>query len=132
MKPLKEWIVPWLYSAREYNVGILDKAMDNPQNARLMLNENPIPPSDKVIEAVDGLVRIEDLQGVDIFQDLVHRHPLGKGDGAVRGRHQGCRSQARFHELAVLQLLALVLQYLCQLFEKAHGDFPLPDYSAAC
>ncbi len=52
MKPLKEWIVPWLYTAREYNVGILDKAMDNPQNARLMLNENPIPPSDKVIEAV--------------------------------------------------------------------------------
>ena len=33
-------------------MGILDKAMDNPQNARLMLNENPIPPSDKVIEAV--------------------------------------------------------------------------------
>ncbi len=52
MKPLKEWIVPWLYTAREYNVGILDKAMDNPQNARLMLNENPISPSDKVIEAV--------------------------------------------------------------------------------
>jgi histidinol-phosphate aminotransferase len=52
MKPLKEWIVPWLYTAREYNVGILDKAMENPQNARLMLNENPIPPSDKVIEAV--------------------------------------------------------------------------------
>ena len=52
MKPLKEWIVPWLYTAREYNVGILDKAMDNPQNARLMLNENPIPPSEKVVEAV--------------------------------------------------------------------------------
>ena len=52
MKPLKDYIVPWLYTAREYNVGILDTAMDNPQNARLMLNENPIPPSDKVIEAV--------------------------------------------------------------------------------
>jgi histidinol-phosphate aminotransferase len=57
MKPLKEWIVPWLYTAREYNVGILDKAMDNPQNARLMLNENPIPPSDKVIEAVATSLR---------------------------------------------------------------------------
>jgi len=57
MKPLKDWIVPWLYTAREYNVGILDTAMDNPQNARLMLNENPIPPSDKVIEAVADSLR---------------------------------------------------------------------------
>ena len=46
-KDLKDWIVPWLYTSREYNVGILDKAMDNPDNARLMLNENPIPPSEK-------------------------------------------------------------------------------------
>ena len=27
MKTLKDWIVPWLYTSREYNVGILDKAM---------------------------------------------------------------------------------------------------------
>ena len=46
MKALKDWIVPWLYTSREYNVGILDKAMDNPGNARLMLNENPIQPSE--------------------------------------------------------------------------------------
>jgi len=57
MKELKDWIVPWLYSAREYNVGILDQAMDNPQNARLMLNENPIPPSEKVIESVAESLR---------------------------------------------------------------------------
>jgi len=56
-KDLKDWIVPWLYSSREYNVGILDKAMDNPGNARLMLNENPIPPSEKVIEAVAESLR---------------------------------------------------------------------------
>jgi histidinol-phosphate aminotransferase len=52
MKTLKDWIVPWLYTSREYNVGILDTAMDNPGIARLMLNENPIQPSEKVIEAV--------------------------------------------------------------------------------
>jgi len=56
-KELKDWFVPWLYSAREYNVGILDQAMDNPQNARLMLNENPIPPSDKVIEGVTNALQ---------------------------------------------------------------------------
>lgn len=51
-KELKNWIVPWLYTAREYNVGILDNAMAKPDFARLMLNENPIPPSKKVVQAV--------------------------------------------------------------------------------
>ena len=35
-KDLKDWFVPWLFKAREYNVGILEKAMDNPGIARLM------------------------------------------------------------------------------------------------
>ena len=51
-KELKDWFVPWLFTSREYNVGILDQAMANPDHARLMLNENPIGPSEKVIEAV--------------------------------------------------------------------------------
>lgn len=51
-KELKDWFVPWLMTAREYNVGILDKAWANPGHGRLMLNENPLPPSDKVINAV--------------------------------------------------------------------------------
>jgi len=48
MKELKDYFVPWLMTAREYNVSILDKAWANPNYARLMLNENPIPPSEKV------------------------------------------------------------------------------------
>ena len=52
MKQLKEWFVPWLPTAREYNTSILDKAWANPDYGRLMLNENPIPPSEKVIKAV--------------------------------------------------------------------------------
>ena len=57
MKELKDWFVPWLFTSREYNVGILDKAWANPAYARLMLNENPIGPSDKVIEAVAEALR---------------------------------------------------------------------------
>ena len=57
MKELKDWFVPWLFTSREYNVGILDKAWANPDYARLMLNENPIGPSDKVIEAVAEALR---------------------------------------------------------------------------
>ena len=56
-KELKDWFVPWLTRAREYNVSILDKAWANPDYARLMLNENPIPPSDKVVEAVAEAVK---------------------------------------------------------------------------
>ena len=52
MKQLKDWFVPWLSTAREYNTGILDKAWANPDYGRLMLNENPLPPSEKVIRAV--------------------------------------------------------------------------------
>jgi len=58
MKELKDWIVPWLFKAREYNVSILDDAWAKPDNGRLMLNENPIPPSEKVIKAVADSLRM--------------------------------------------------------------------------
>jgi histidinol-phosphate aminotransferase len=57
MKALKDWFVPWLATAREYNYSILDRAWANPDHARLMLNENPIPPSEKVVAAVADAVR---------------------------------------------------------------------------
>jgi histidinol-phosphate aminotransferase len=56
-KELKDWFVPWLMTAREYNTGILDKAWAQPDYARLMLNENPIQPSEKVIEAIAEAAR---------------------------------------------------------------------------
>ena len=57
MKALNDWFVPWLFKAREYNVSILDRAWSNPDHARLMLNENPISPSDRVIDAVVEAVK---------------------------------------------------------------------------
>jgi hypothetical protein len=42
MKQLKDWFVPWLLTAREYNTAILDKAWALPDYGRLMLNENPL------------------------------------------------------------------------------------------
>ena len=56
-KELKDWFVPWLMTAREYNTGILDKAWAQPEYARLMLNENPIQPSEKVIQAIADAAR---------------------------------------------------------------------------
>jgi histidinol-phosphate aminotransferase len=51
-KELNDWYVPWLTTAREYKTDILDEAWAKPEYARLMLNENPIPPSEKVVKAV--------------------------------------------------------------------------------
>lgn len=56
-KELKDWFVPWLMTAREYNTSILDKAWAQPDHARLMLNENPIQPSEKIIEAIADAAR---------------------------------------------------------------------------
>ena len=56
MKELKDYFVPWLFTAREYNTAILDKAWANPDYGRLMLNENPVPPSEKVIKAVTDIL----------------------------------------------------------------------------
>ena len=71
-KELKDWFVPWLFTSREYNVGILDQAMANPDHARLMLNENPIGPSEKVIEAVIPAELLdEEPQGVGFGSDVV-------------------------------------------------------------
>ncbi len=57
MKELKDWFVPWLETAREYKTDILDSAWANPDHGRLMLNENPIPPSEKVVQAVADATR---------------------------------------------------------------------------
>jgi histidinol-phosphate aminotransferase len=56
-KELKDWFVPWLMTAREYNTSILDFAWANPNYARMMLNENPVPPSEKIVSAVADAVR---------------------------------------------------------------------------
>ncbi len=57
MTELKDMFVPWLATAREYNYSILDDAWAKPDHARMMLNENPVPPSEKVVQAVTESVR---------------------------------------------------------------------------
>ena len=57
MANIQDKFVPWLLPAPEYNTSILDKAWAHPELGRLMLNENPTPPSDKVLDAVTEIVR---------------------------------------------------------------------------
>jgi histidinol-phosphate aminotransferase len=56
-KQVQDLMVPWLFTAPEYNTGILDKAWAQPEYGRMMLNENPVPPSENVVEAVTDIVK---------------------------------------------------------------------------
>ncbi len=51
-KNISDFFVPWLEKSFEYSLKTLDAAWDNPQVARLMLNENPVRPSQKVVDAI--------------------------------------------------------------------------------
>jgi len=55
MTDIKDKMVPWLFTAPEYNTAILDKAWAQPECGRMMLNENPVPPSPQVVEAITNI-----------------------------------------------------------------------------
>ena len=54
---VQDLFVPWLLTAPEYSTAILDKAWAQPECGRMMLNENPVPPSEKVVDAVTEIVK---------------------------------------------------------------------------
>lgn len=57
MTDIRDRFVPWLLTAPEYNTSILDKAWAQPECGRMMLNENPVPPSDQVVEAIVDMAK---------------------------------------------------------------------------
>lgn len=52
MRSLEDFIVPWVRKAEPYSDKHMDIAWENPEIIRLMSNENLIPPSTRVIEAI--------------------------------------------------------------------------------
>ena len=57
MADIKDKIIPYVWTAPEYNTGILDKAWAQPEMGRMMLNENPVPPSDAVVAAITDMAK---------------------------------------------------------------------------
>lgn len=57
MTDIKDLINPHAWSSPEYNTAILDKAWAHPELGRMMLNENPMPPSDAVVEAITDIAK---------------------------------------------------------------------------
>lgn len=52
MKNLKSFLVPWIDNVKAYDTEDLIVAWSHPELKRMMLNENPIPPSKKVTKAI--------------------------------------------------------------------------------
>jgi histidinol-phosphate aminotransferase len=52
-----KYAVPWLKSAKLYGLADVDDAINNPDKARMFVNECPFGPSEKVVEAVTEAAR---------------------------------------------------------------------------
>jgi histidinol-phosphate aminotransferase len=58
MADLKRFLVPWIDEVKPYSTDDLLVAWSRPELKRMMVNENPIPPSEKVVNAVAEAVRL--------------------------------------------------------------------------
>ena len=52
MFDVKKWLVPHLRDAKLYSQALGTLAEENPEYARMCLNENPLPPSENVVAAI--------------------------------------------------------------------------------
>jgi histidinol-phosphate aminotransferase len=58
MKPVEDYFVPWLLGQKMYISSHIELAWRDPSLHRMMSNENPNPPSKKVLEAIDKYARM--------------------------------------------------------------------------
>src|SRR5512139_25691 len=94
MKKIDEYFVPWVKGIPMYVSGHIELAWRNPELHRMMSNENPNPPSEKVMEAIikygrmanrypdQGLVvrgKIAEINGLDGAENVM----LGNGSSEV-------------------------------------------------
>jgi histidinol-phosphate aminotransferase len=94
MKSVEEYFVPWVKGIPMYISGHIELAWRRPDLHRMMSNENPNPPSDKVLEAINkygklanrypdqGLVvrsKIAEINGLDGPQNVM----IGNGSSEV-------------------------------------------------
>lgn len=79
MKSLENFIVPWVKTAEPYNDNHMDIAWENPQIIRMMSNENPLGPSEHILDAIMEAARTGNLypgSGPHLRQKLGQREGL--------------------------------------------------------
>jgi len=83
MKKIEEYYVPWVKGTPMYISGHIELAWKKPELKRMMSNENPNPPSAKVLEAIDKYSRMANRYP---DQGLVVRGRLRRSTGWVARR----------------------------------------------
>ena len=58
MADLKRFLIPWIGDIKPYDTEDLVVAWSRPELKRMMINENPLPPSEKVVNAVLEAARL--------------------------------------------------------------------------
>ncbi len=104
MKKIEEYYVPWVKGIPMYISGHIELAWRKPELHRMMSNENPNPPSEKVLEAIvkyakmanrypdQGLVvrtKIAEINGLDGPENVM----IGNGSSEVYDNIFRCSSQ---------------------------------------
>jgi histidinol-phosphate aminotransferase len=56
-KQVQDLFMPWVMTAPQYSIAVCDTAWAHPELGRMMLNENPVPPSQKVVDAAANIIR---------------------------------------------------------------------------
>ena len=57
MANIQDKFMPWVMTAPEYSIAVCDTAWAHPELGRMMLNENPVPPSQKVVDAAANIIK---------------------------------------------------------------------------
>lgn len=87
-KSIEEYFVPWIKPLNMYVSEHIDLAWKKPRLARMMSNENPIPPSTKVIRAIMKYAKIANRypdQGTVLRAKLAKMNDLPGAENVVLG-----------------------------------------------
>ncbi len=80
MGDLKRFLVPWIDQVKPYDTEDLSMAWSRPELKRMMINENPLPPSEKVLEAIVEAARLGNRypdNGTRLRGKIAKRYDLG-------------------------------------------------------
>ncbi|NIM96497.1 MAG: aminotransferase class I/II-fold pyridoxal phosphate-dependent enzyme, partial [candidate division Zixibacteria bacterium] len=76
---LTKFFVPWYDKIKPYTTDDITMAWQNPELHRMFVNENPVAPSEKVVEAVANAVRLGNRypdNGVRVRKKIAQRHKV--------------------------------------------------------
>jgi len=80
MADLKRFLIPWIDQVKPYDTEDLSIAWSRPELKRMMINENPLPPSEKILQAIVEAAKMGNRypdNGARIRAKIAKRYDLG-------------------------------------------------------